>query len=114
MLIKGGKSIDDLENVCDGIQNVETMGSDNVGDDDDAVNQDGTLTLRFTGNLRGSGRKKNMNCKQPTEKRLGASAFKIVGDTVSLEKDVSPVCRIKFKVWTTIASGTIDLQYYKK
>ena len=31
---EGSKSSDDLENVYDGIQNVETTGSDNVGDDD--------------------------------------------------------------------------------
>ena len=30
---KGSKSSNDLENEYDGIQNVETTGSDNVGDD---------------------------------------------------------------------------------
>ena len=44
---KGSKSSDDLENEYDGIQNVETTGSDNVGDDDAVKKQDGTLTLRF-------------------------------------------------------------------
>ena len=33
---KGSKSSDDLVNVYDGIQNVETTGSDDVGDDDGA------------------------------------------------------------------------------
>ena len=46
-LDKGSKSSDDLENEYDGTQNVETMGSDNVGDDDAAKEQDDTLTLRF-------------------------------------------------------------------
>ena len=44
---KGSKSSDDLENVFDGIQNVETTDSNNVGDDDEVKDQDGTLTLRF-------------------------------------------------------------------
>ena len=44
---KGSKSSDDLEYEYDGIQNVETTGSNNVGNDDDTVNQDDTLTLRF-------------------------------------------------------------------
>ena len=39
-----------------------------------------------------------MNCKQPTEKHLGASASEIVDNTIGLEKAVSPECRIKTKV----------------
>ena len=45
---EGSKSSDDLENEYDEIQNLETTGSDNVGDDDALKNQDDTLTLRFT------------------------------------------------------------------
>ena len=41
---KGGKSSADLENVYDGIQNLETTDSDNVRDD---MSQDDTLTLRL-------------------------------------------------------------------
>ena len=44
---KGSKSSDDLENEYDRIQNVETRGSDNVGDDGAVKKQDSTLTLRF-------------------------------------------------------------------
>ena len=44
---KGRKSSDNLENEYDGIQNMETTGSDNFGDDDAAKKQDGTLTLRL-------------------------------------------------------------------
>ena len=44
---KGSKSSEDLETVFDGIQNAETTSSDNVRDDDEVKNQDGTLTLRF-------------------------------------------------------------------
>ena len=40
-------SSDNLENVYDGIQNVKTTGSDNVGDDDAVKNLEGTLSLRF-------------------------------------------------------------------
>ena len=36
---KGSKSSDVLENEYDGIQNVETTGSDNVGDDDAVKNR---------------------------------------------------------------------------
>ena len=42
---KRSKSSDHLENICDGIKNVKTTDSDNVGDDD--VNRGDTLTLRF-------------------------------------------------------------------
>ena len=44
---KGSKSSDHLENVNDGTQNVETTGSDNVGNDDAVKKQDGTLNVRF-------------------------------------------------------------------
>ena len=55
-----------------------------------------------------------MNCKQPTEKRLGTSTSEIVGSTRSLEKPVSLVCRIKIKVWTTVvASGAMNLENHK-
>ena len=57
-------------------------------------------------------------CKQPTEKQLGAAASEILGgnDTRSgLEKAVSPVCRIKIKVWATVvASHAMKLKNYKK
>ena len=43
---KGSKSSDDLENVQGGIQNSETTGSDNVGDDN-TVHENDPLTLRF-------------------------------------------------------------------
>ena len=43
---KGSKGSDGLENECDGIQNLETTGSDTVGDNC-SVHQDDTLTLRF-------------------------------------------------------------------
>ena len=43
----GSKSSDDLENKYDGIQNVKTTSSDNVGDDEAVKKQDNTLTLRF-------------------------------------------------------------------
>ena len=46
---EGCKSSDDLENEneYDGIQNVKTTGSYNVGDDNAVKKQDDTLTLRF-------------------------------------------------------------------
>ena len=44
---KRSKSSDDLENVNDGMQNVETTGSDNIGDGDALKHRDGTLTLRL-------------------------------------------------------------------
>ena len=45
---EGSKSSDHLGNAYDGIQNVETIGSYNAGDDEAAVEkQDNTLTLRF-------------------------------------------------------------------
>ena len=66
---KGSKSSNDLENVYDGTQNVGITDSNYAGDDDDAVSQDDTLTLRFieksSGYLAGE---KNINCKQSTEK----------------------------------------------
>ena len=43
---KGSKGSDGLENEYDGIQNLETTGSDTVGDNS-SVHQDDTLTLRF-------------------------------------------------------------------
>ena len=56
-----------------------------------------------------------MNCKHPTEKRLGASVSEIVDNTLrGSEKTVSPVCRIKTKVWATDASGAMNLKNYKK
>ena len=66
---KESNSSKDLESVNDGIQSLETVGSDNVGNDN-SVNQDGTSTLRFieksNGDLAGV---KNMNCEQrKTEK----------------------------------------------
>ena len=74
------------------------------------------LTLRFieksNGDLAGE---KTMNCKQPTEKRLAASASEIVDNRKSLEKGVFPVCRINIKVWATVvASGAMDLKNYKE
>ena len=55
-----------------------------------------------------------MNCKQPTEKRLETSTSEIVGSTKSLEKPVPLVCRIKSKVWATVAaSGAMNLENYK-
>ena len=55
-----------------------------------------------------------MNCRQPTENLLGASASEIVDNTGgNLEKAASPVCRIKIKAWATDASGTINLKNYK-
>ena len=41
------KSSDDLGNEYQGIQNVKTTGSYNVGDDEAVERQDNTLTLRF-------------------------------------------------------------------
>ena len=95
---------------------METTGSDNVGDDAAVKKQDGTLTLRFIEKIYGDlAGEKTMNCKQPTEKRLGASASKIVDTTIGLEKAVSPVCRIKIKVWATVVtSGAMNLNNYKK
>ena len=56
-----------------------------------------------------------MNCKYPTEKRLGASASEIVGNTIgSLEKVISSVCRIKIKVWATNARGAMNSKNSKK
>ena len=47
-----------------------------------------------------------MNCKQPIEKQLGASVPGIGNNTKSLEKAISPVCRIKIDVRATVvASG---------
>ena len=111
---KGSKSSDDLENEYDGIQNEETTGSDSVGDDNGIKKQDGTLILRFIekkyGDLAGE---KTMNCKQPTEKRLGAFASEIVDNTKKMEKTVPPVCRINIKVRATeVASGTMSLKNY--
>ena len=42
---EGSKSSDDLESVYDGIQNMETTGSDNVGDDDAVKTQHGPFDL---------------------------------------------------------------------
>ena len=73
---KGSKSSDHLENQYDGTQNVETTGSDNVGDGDAVKNQDGKLTLRSiekrSGDIAGD---RTMNCKQPIEKRLFNSSI---------------------------------------
>ena len=60
---------------------------------------------------------KRMNCcKQPTEKQLGASASEPGANTKSsLEKVISPLFRIKIKVWATVAaSDAMDLKNYKK
>ena len=77
ILIKGvSKSSDNnVENEYDVIQNVKITGWDNVGNDDAVKNQHDTLTLRFIekGNDGDLAREKNMNCKHPTEKQLGAS-----------------------------------------
>ena len=57
-----------------------------------------------------------MNYKQPrTEMQLGASASEIPGDndTIGLKKAVSPVCRIKIKICTTVA-GMVNSEYYKE
>ena len=111
---KGSRSSDDLENVYDRIQNLETTGgSDNIGDDN-SVNQDDTLTLRSIekGNddLAGG---KTLNCKQPrTEKQLGASASEIVNNTKGLEKAVSPVCPINIKIYATLFHA-MNSQYYQ-
>ena len=108
---KGDKSSDDLENEYDGIQNVETTGSDSVRDDDAVKKQDGTSTLRFietsNGDMVG---KKNMSCKQPTQKRLGASASETVDSRKSLENAVSPVYLIKAKIWATDANSAMNLK----
>ena len=65
---KESNSSEDLESVYDGIQSLETAGSDNVGNDS-SVNQDGTLTLRFieksNGDLAGV---TNMNSEQRKKK----------------------------------------------
>ena len=55
-------------------------------------------------------------CQQPTGKQLGASASEIGNNTKnSLEKAVSPVCRIKIKVWATVVgSDSMNLKDYKK
>ena len=47
---EGSKSSDGLENAYryDGIQNVKTTSSYDVGDDEVVEKQDNTLTLRFT------------------------------------------------------------------
>ena len=92
---KESNSSEDLESVNDGIQSLETAGSDNVGNDS-SVNQDGTLTLRFieksNEDLVGV---KNMNCEQrKTEKQLGTFAFKIVDNTQVWKKDGSILCGI--------------------
>ena len=76
---KGSKSLDDLKSVYDGIQNIEITGSNNIRDDN-TVNQDGTLTLRFIEKSDGDLVEENpMNCKQPTKKQLRASASEIPG-----------------------------------
>ena len=57
---KGSKGSDGLENEYDGIQNLETTGSDTVGDNS-SVHQDDTLTLRFIEKKYcGSGRRKTL------------------------------------------------------
>ena len=57
---------------------------------------------------------KTINFKQPIEKRLRVSAPEINDNTKDLEKVVSSVCRIKTKVWATVASGAINLKNYKE
>ena len=54
--------------------------------------------------------------KESTEKQLGAPASEVGNYTrSSLEKAVSPVCRVKIKVWATmVASGEMNLTNYKK
>ena len=112
---QGSKSLDYLENESDGIQNVETTGSDNVGNGDAVRKQDDTLTSRFIEKNNGCvARKKIMDCKQPMKKRLEASASEIIDNTKGLEKAVSPVCRIKIKVWATNAIGAMNLKNYKE
>ena len=103
------KRLDDLENEYEGIQNIKTTGSYNVGDDEAIKKQDATSTLRFIEKSdRDIAGEKTINCKQPTEKQLGASKS-------SLEKAVPPVCPTKIKVWATVvASGAMDLKNYKK
>ena len=113
------KSSDDLENEYQGTQNVKTTGSYNVGDDETTVEkQDNTSILRFIEKInRDITEEKALNCcKEPTEKQLGAPASEIRNDTrSSLEKAVSPVGRIKIKVWATmVASGEMNLTNYKK
>ena len=93
---KESKSSDYLENEYDVIQNVKTTGSDNVGGDEAVKHQDDKLTLRFREKSNGdTAGEKTMNCKQPTEKQLGASVSEIVDNIKRLEKAVLPVCRIK-------------------
>ena len=56
-----------------------------------------------------------MNCKQPTEKQLGASTLETGNNTKSLEKAVSPVCRTKIEIWATVvASGAVHLTNYEE
>ena len=88
---KGGESSDELENECNGKQNAETTRSDNnVGDKDETVNQDETLTLRLEENKNGDiAGEKTMNCKQPIEKKLGTSASKLAGNTKTIGKGCS-------------------------
>ena len=79
--------------------------------------QDDTLILRFIekGNDRDLEGENTMNCKQATEKQLGASSSEIGDNTSSSEKAVSSVCHIKIKIWATVvASDTINLKNYKK
>ena len=114
---KGNKSSDDLENEYQGIQNVKATGSYNARDDESVKKQDNTLTLRFIEKSSINTIEKTMNCcKEPTEKQLGASTSEILdNNTKGLEKAVSPVCRIKIKVWATVfASGVVNLKNYKK
>ena len=91
---------------------METTASDYVGDDDAVKKQDGTLTLRFIEKINGdlAGRK-TMNCKQPTEKQLGASASELVKNTISSsEKSAFPVCRVKMKVWPTVVASCDEFE----
>ena len=104
----------------EGIQNVKTTGSAvNVGGDE--VNQDDALMLLgfiYKGTCNGdTAGGKIVNCRQPIEKQLEASAAEtpVVDNTkIGLEKAVSPECRIKTKVWNTDANGAINLKTYKK
>ena len=104
---EGNKSSDDLENVHDGLQNLETTDSDTAEGNNNPVNHYDRSTLRSHGNSN-----KNMAGVKPLnsgesekEKQLGESSCGMVHDkidTVGSEKAISNVRCIKSNVCATV------------
>ena len=120
---EGSKNSDDLENVYDGIQKLESTTLDNVEGNHSPVHQYNRMTLRFSrkikDNLAEEAKSLNNNSRESrSENQFATSTVETFYNfirIVSLEKAVSLVRRIQIKVWATvIASGAMNLKKYKK